>query len=86
MTGMNKISSFTLIVTFVCLSLIGAAFIPMLTVKLAPSRNLPGLSISFSMPGNSSRVIEMEVTGKLEGMMSRVKGIRKLTSTSDNGS
>ncbi len=86
MTGMNKISSFTLIVTFVCLSLIGAAFIPMLTVKLAPSRNLPGLSISFSMPGNSSRVIEMEVTGKLEGMMSRVKGIRKITSTSDNGS
>lgn len=66
------ISSFTLIVAFVALSLIGLALLPMLPVKLNPSRSLPSLTVSFSMPGNSSRVIETEVTSKLEGMLARV--------------
>ena len=86
MSNSRNFSSFTLIVTFVCLSLIGVVLVPLLPVKLAPSRTLPGLTVSFSMPGNSSRVIEAEVTSKLEGMMARVKGIRKVNSTSDNGS
>ena len=79
-------SSFTLIVTFVCLSLVGLALMPLLPVKLSPSSTMPGLTVSFTMPGNSSRVIEAEVTSKLEGMLSRVNGIRNIYSTSDNGS
>ncbi len=79
-------SSFTLIVTFVCLSLVGLALIPLLPVKLSPSRTLPGLTVSFTMPGNSSRVIEAEVTSRLEAMLSRVKGVKRVNSTSDNGS
>lgn len=86
MSNPRNLSSFTLIVTFVCLSLIGVVLVPLLPVKLAPSRTLPGLTVSFSMPGNSSRVIEAEVTSKLEAMMARVKGIRKVNSTSNNGS
>ena len=86
MSNPRNLSSFTLIVTFGCLSLIGVVLVPLLPVKLAPSRTLPGLTVSFSMPGNSSRVIEAEVTSKLEAMMARVKGIRKVNSTSDNGS
>ena len=85
MSNLRNLSSFTLIVIFVCLSLIGGVLVPLLPVKLAPSRTLPGLTVSFSMPGNSSRVIEAEVTSKLEAMMARVKGIRKVNSTSDNG-
>ena len=79
-------SSFTLIVTFVCLSLVGLALMPLLPVKLSPSSTMPGLTVSFSMPGNSSRVVESEVTSKLEGMLSRVVGIKNIYSTSDNGS
>ena len=86
MSKLRNLSSFTLIVTFVCLSLIGLVLVPLLPVKLAPSRTLPGLTISFSMPGNSSRVIETEVTSKLESMFARVKGIKNVNSTSDNGS
>lgn len=86
MSNPRNLSSFTLIVIVVCLSLIGLVLVPLLPVKLAPSRTLPGLTVSFSMPGNSSRVIEAEVTSKLEAMMARVKGIRKVNSTSDNGS
>ena len=57
---MNKnytFSPFTLIVAFVCLSLVGLALLPLLPVKLSPSRTLTGLTVSFSMSGNSSRVI-----------------------------
>ena len=85
----NKIrtfSPFTLIVAFVCLSLVGLALAPLLPVKLSPSRTLPGLTVSFLMPGNSSRVIEAEVTSRLEGMLTRVKGVKNVNSTSDNGS
>lgn len=86
---MNKIrtlSPFTLIVTFVCLSLVGLALLPQLPVKLSPSRTLPQLTVSFTMPGNSSRVIEAEVTSQLEAMLTRVKGVKNVLSTSDNGS
>lgn len=86
---MNKIrtfSPFTLIVAFVCLSLVGLALLPLLPVKLSPSRTLPGLTVSFTMPGHSSRVIEAEVTSRLEAMLTRVKGVKQVNSTSDNGS
>ncbi|MEE1146373.1 MAG: efflux RND transporter permease subunit, partial [Bacteroidaceae bacterium] len=86
---MNKIrtfSPFTLIVAFVCLSLVGLALLPQLPVKLSPSHTLPRLTVSFTMPGNASRVIEAEVTSRLEAMLTRVKGVKNVNSTSDNGS
>ena len=78
-------SSFTLIVAFVCLSLVGLAVIPLLPVKLNPSRSLPGFTLSFNMPGASSRVVEMEVTSRLEAMLSRIVGVENISSTSGNG-
>lgn len=85
MNNVRTFSPFTLIVAFVCLSLVGFVLVPLLPVKLAPSRNLPGLTVSYSMPGNSSRVIETEVTSRIEAMLSRVKGVRGVNSESDNG-
>ena len=82
----TKASSFTLIVAFICVALIGLALIPLLPVKLNPSRTLPGLKVQFSMPGTSSRVVEIEATSKLEAMLARIKGIKNIYSTSDNGS
>lgn len=79
------ISSFTLIVAFLCVALAGVAFIPLLPVKLSPSRTLPKLNIRFNMPGNSARIIEMEATSRLEAMLARIKGIKEITSTSGNG-
>ena len=71
MSASPKISSFTIIVTFLCVALAGIAFIPLLPIKLSPSRTLPQLTISYNMPGNSARVIEMEVTSRLEAMLAR---------------
>ena len=50
-----KASAFTLIVAFVCVALVGLALIPLLPVKLNPSRTLPGFTVRFSMPGTSAR-------------------------------
>ncbi len=86
MTKNRGSSSFTLIVTFVCLSLVGLSLLPLLPVKLVPSQSLPSLTVSFTMAGNSSRVVEMEATSKLESMLSRVNGVKNIRSVSDNGS
>ena len=67
-------SGFSIIVIAIALALLGLLLLPSLPVKLFPSRELPSLTVSFSMPGNSSRVVEQEVTGKLEGALARVKG------------
>ena len=80
-----KISSFTVIVAFICVALIGISLIPLLPVKLNPSRVLPGFTVRFSMPGSSSRVVEMEATSKLESMLSRIKGVQNMNSVSGNG-
>jgi len=84
-TNMKRLSPFTLIVTFVCLALVGLALVPLLPVKLNPSRTLPGFTVRFSMPGTSSRVVEMEATSKLESMLARIKGVKGMYSTSGNG-
>lgn len=82
---MKSASSFTVIVTFVCFALVGIALIPLLPVKLNPSRNLPGFTVGFRMSGTSSRVVEMEVTSKLESMLARIRGVKRLNSNSGNG-
>lgn len=86
MSKSPKISSFSIIVAFICVALVGLAFLPMLPVKLSPSRNLPKLTVSYTMPGNPARVIEAEITSSLEAMLARISGIREIRSKSANGS
>jgi multidrug efflux pump subunit AcrB len=81
-----KVSSFSIILSFACLMILGIFMIPKLPVKLNPSRQLPVVNISFSMPGQSARVIEMEVTSKVEAMMSRMNGVQGVNSLSSTGS
>ena len=59
-----KTRAFSIIVVFVALAILGCALIPRLAVKLMPSRTLPSLTVSFSMPDAAARVVEAEVTGK----------------------
>jgi multidrug efflux pump subunit AcrB len=78
--------NFALLVLFLCLSLAGLAFVPLLTVKLFPTETLPTLTVRYSMRGQSARVVEQEATAPLEALLSRVKGVRKVSSVSDQGS
>ncbi len=77
--------SFSIIVIFIALAILGCALIPRLPVKLMPSRTLPSLTVSFSMPNAASRVVEREVTSKLEGLLARIQGVKEINSTSNNG-
>lgn len=81
----QRVSNFTLIVSFICFAVVGICLLPLLPVKLVPSKSLPSIEIRFNMYGNTARIVEMEATAKLESMLSRVKGIHNLYSTSGNG-
>lgn len=78
-------SSFSILIIFVLLMIIGISVLPLLNVQLTPSRSLPGLSVSYRWPDASARVIEQEVTSKLEGLFSSVKGIKDVSSVSSKG-
>lgn len=67
------------------LAILGCALIPRLPVKLMPSQALPRLTVSFTMPDASPRVVEQEVTAKIEGLMARIRGVKGINSRSDNG-
>lgn len=77
--------SFPILIYFIGLSIVGLCLIPWLSVKLAPSFTLPQLSISYSMPGQSPRVIESSVTSQIEAMICRISGITNIKSNSNNG-
>ena len=57
--------TFSFIVSFLCIALVGAIMLPMLTVRLHPLRYNPSITVNFSLPGSSARVVEMEATSKL---------------------
>jgi len=80
-----KFSSFSVLTIFICLSIIGASLIPLLSVQLTPSKTLPSININYSWQDASAKVMEQEVTSKLEGVFNTVKGIKALSSTSDKG-
>jgi multidrug efflux pump subunit AcrB len=81
-----KFSSFSILIIFILLMIVGASLLPLLNVQLTPSRSLPGMSVSYRWPDASARVIEQEVTAKLEGLFSSVKGIKGVSSVSSKGS
>lgn len=80
-----KISSFSAIVTFVALAILGLGLIPKLAVKLAPSEALPTINVAFSMPGSPARIVETEATSRIEGALSRISGVKGVRSRSSNG-
>ena len=66
MSNSTNKTSFAVIVSFLCIALVGAIMLPMQTVRLHPLRYNPSITVNFSLPGSSARVVEMEATSKLE--------------------
>lgn len=81
-----KARSFSIIVITAALALLGCALITRLPVKLMPSRTMPSMTVSYSMPHAAARVVESEVTSKLESVLARIQGIKEIESESSNGS
>lgn len=82
----KKLSAFSVITTFICLALIGASLIPLLSIQLSPSPASSSISVNFSWSQASAKVIEQEVTSKLEGMLNGVQGVQSISSISNKGS
>ena len=84
---LERIPSFSLILIMTVLMVVGAALIPMLRVAYKPTpKQGKQLNVSCNWAGASPRVIEQEITSKIEGMISSVVGVEKTSSTSSYGS
>ncbi|HEX2970679.1 MAG TPA: efflux RND transporter permease subunit [Bacteroidales bacterium] len=78
------LSTFTVNIFFVMLIIVGAAMIPLLSLQLNPTRYLPSLTISYTWPETPVRVVEQEVTTSIEGILTTVTGIKKISSSTFN--
>lgn len=77
--------AFSVIVVFVLLCLIGLASIPFISVQLFPSRSFASVTIQANLYGASTEVTESEITVPIEAVVSRLKGITKISSNSQSG-
>lgn len=78
-------SSFSIIMGFLVLFIIGVSMLPLLNVKYTPSNSQKQISVYFSWAKASSRVLENEVTSKLEGVFSSIQGVQSISSRSNSG-
>lgn len=82
-----KISNFTLLLTLTILMVIGCALVPQIDVADNPRlRQGKTLSIWYSWHGASAKVVEQNVTSRIEGLVSAVRGVERVTSESYFGS
>ena len=77
-------SPFSIIIVFLALMVVGAAFVPLLNVRFKPERSLPQLSVRFSWPNAPPQVIEQEVS-KIEGVLGKISQVKSIESTSSVG-
>lgn len=78
-----RVSSFTVILTFVILMVIGIALAPQVDVGTEPTlRQGKTMTISYVWPNVSAKVIEQNLTSPVEGMLSAIKGVEKVSSYS----
>jgi len=61
---------------------IGAGVIPLLSLQFTPGEKTQYISVNFSWPEASAKVIEQEVTCKIEGLLAGIRGVQKITSSS----
>lgn len=82
-----RLSRFTLLLTLAILTVVGCALIPRVDVADKP-RPQQGktLEVWYSWNGASAKVIEQNVTSRIEGLVSAVRGVESVKSVSYFGS
>ncbi|MBA4299063.1 MAG: multidrug transporter [Cyclobacterium sp.] len=81
-------TAFRVLIAFVVLGILGFAVVPLLSVDLNPREREPVLSIRYGIPRSSPEIIEKLATSPLEGALSQLSELKKITSVSnyDQGS
>ncbi len=83
---LERIPTFSLILIMAVLMVVGVSLIPLLHLAYQPSpKQGKRLAISFSWPGASQRVIEQEITSRVEGVVSSIAGVEQISSVSSMG-
>ncbi len=82
---MKRLPPFSVILVFVVLMIVGMGITPLLNVQYTPSEKRNELTVSFSWNGASAKLIELEVTSKIEGLIASVQGCMNIESVSDKG-
>lgn len=79
--------SFSILLVMCILMVIGAALVPRLDISNEP-RPEQGktLTVSYSWKNASAKVVEQNVTSRIEALVSAVKGVEKVSSVSQFGS
>ncbi len=82
------IPTFSVLLLTAVIAFLGVVSIPMLNVRYSPESTGNSINVSFSWNGASPRIMESEVTSKIEGVLSGIKSNSGISSTSnrDNGS
>jgi len=81
----SKLPSFTIITISIVLILCGLSLSRFLNIQLNPSASTSSFIIYYSWQEAGARVAEQEVTSKLEALCAGVKGVKNISSKSENG-
>ena len=80
-------SHFTLLLALAVIIVVGAALVPRIDVADQPRpRQGKTLGVWFSWPGASAKVVEQNVTSRIEGLVSMVSEVKEVSSESNFGS
>ncbi|MDR2292636.1 MAG: efflux RND transporter permease subunit [Prevotellaceae bacterium] len=69
----------------ILMMIIGISLLPLLKIQYTPTHERSTFTISFSWNGASARVMEQEVTSKIESALSTIDDISEITATSSKG-
>ena len=86
MTESRGISSFSVLLLMAVAAVVGIACFPRLKVQYTPSAATKNITVNFQYPGASARIVEAEVTSRLEGVLSTVRACSGIRSVSRDGS
>lgn len=84
MASGKGISSFSVVLLMSVAAFVGVVCFSHLKVQYTPVTEGKTITIGYSYPGASARVVESEVTSKLEGVFSTIKQCRSISSLSSN--
>lgn len=85
MSGPKGISSFSVVLVMAVTAVVGLACFSQLKVQYAPSAPDRSVSVSWSYPGASARVVEAEVTSLIEGRLANIRHCTGIKSVSHDG-
>ena len=85
MAGSRGISSFSVLLLMAVAAVVGVACLPRLKVQYNPTTASSEISVYYSYPGASARIVEAEVTSKLEGVLSSIREVSETNSVSEDG-